>query len=428
MEALLLFVLILTNGLLAMSEVALLTARRAKLQAMAAKGKKSAALALSVAENPTEFLSAIQIGITSIGLLSGIVGEAVFAAPLATALEGLGVEETVASVSATILVVLVVTYFAITIGELVPKRFGQTHPEVIASLVSAPLLVLAKLSRPFVWLLSVSTNGLLRLLGVRGSQSSSVTEDEIEAMLDEGSLTGLIEVQERDIVRNLFRLDERRLGSLMVPRSDIVYVDASASDAENFDLIAESPHSRIPVCDGGLDTIIGVLTAKAALAQVARGQSLNLRRKLEAPEFVPETLTGLELLEKFRESRRNFAFVVDEYGSVEGIVTLQDIIDALVGEIGHGDNSAPDAVQRDDGSWLLESTMAIPEFKDTLALGALPEEDRGKYHTVSGLVMLLLGRIPEPGDFVHVEGWRLEVVDLDGRRIDKILASRALRG
>jgi putative hemolysin len=423
-EALLLVVLILTNGLLAMSEVALLTSRRGKLQGMAAKGKKSAALALKVSENPTEFLSAIQIGITSIGLLSGIVGEAVFAAPLALALEGLGLGEAAAGITATIVVVVVVTYFAITIGELVPKRFGQTHPEVIASLVSAPLLLLAKLSRPFVWLLSVSTNGLLRLLGVRGDQSSSVTEDEIKAMLDEGSLTGLIEVQERDIVRNLFRLDERRLGSLMVPRSDIVFVDVSASDAENFDLIAESPHSRIPVCDGGLDTIVGVLTAKAALAQVSRGQSLNLRRKLEVPEFVPETLTGLELLTQFRESRRNFAFVVDEYGSVEGIVTLQDIIDALVGEIGHGDNSAPDAVQRDDGSWLLESTMAIPEFKDCLAIESLPEEDRGKYHTVSGLVLLLLGRIPEPGDSVQVEGWRLEVVDLDGRRIDKILASR----
>jgi putative hemolysin len=423
-EALLLVVLILTNGLLAMSEVALLTSRRGKLQGMAAKGKKSAALALKVSENPTEFLSAIQIGITSIGLLSGIVGEAVFAAPLALALEGLGLGEAAAGITATIVVVVVVTYFAITIGELVPKRFGQTHPEVIASLVSAPLLLLAKLSRPFVWLLSVSTNGLLRLLGVRGDQSSSVTEDEIKAMLDEGSLTGLIEVQERDIVRNLFRLDERRLGSLMVPRSDIVFVDVSASDAENFDLIAESPHSRIPVCDGGLDTIVGVLTAKAALAQVARGQSLNLRKKLEVPEFVPETLTGLELLTQFRESRRNFAFVVDEYGSVEGIVTLQDIIDALVGEIGHGDNSAPDAVQRDDGSWLLESTMAIPEFKDCLAIESLPEEDRGKYHTVSGLVLLLLGRIPEPGDSVQVEGWRLEVVDLDGRRIDKILASR----
>ncbi len=213
MEAFLLFVLILTDGLLAMSEVALLTSRRAKLQAMAAKGRKSAALALKVSENPTEFLSAIQIGITSIGLLSGIVGEAVFAAPLAEFLQGLGLDDTVASVGATILVVLVVTYFAITIGELVPKRFGQTHPEVIASLVSGPLLVIAKISRPFVVILSLTTNALLRLLGVKEGQVSSVTEDEIEAMLDEGSLTGLIETQERDILRKLFRLDERRLGS-----------------------------------------------------------------------------------------------------------------------------------------------------------------------------------------------------------------------
>ena len=424
MEALLLLVLILTNGLLAMSEVALLTAKRAKLQAMAAQGKKSAAVALTVSASPTEFLSAIQIGITSIGLLSGIVGEAVFAAPLAAFLETLGVPEGVAGISATIAVVLVVTYFAITIGELVPKRFGQTHPEVIASIVSAPLLVLSTLSRPFVWLLSVSTNGLLRVVGVRSDKPVTVTEDEIEAMLDEGSLTGLIDVQERDIVRNLFRLDERRLGSLMVPRSDIVWVDLSATDAENFDVIASSPHSRIPVCEGGLDTIVGVLTAKAALAQVARGQSLNLRKRLEAPEFVPETLTGLELLEKFRESRRNFAFVVDEYGSLEGIVTLQDIIDALVGEIAHGEDSEPDAIQRSDGSWLLESTMAIPEFRDCLGLGPLPEEDRGKYHTVSGLVLLLLGRLPVAGDVVDIEGWRLEVVDLDGRRIDKILAQK----
>lgn len=424
MEAFLLFVLILTNGLLAMSEVALLTSRRAKLQAMAAKGRKSAALALKVSENPTEFLSAIQIGITSIGLLSGIVGEAVFAAPLAEFLRGLGLDETVASVGATILVVVVVTYFAITIGELVPKRFGQTHPEVIASIVSAPLLVIAKISRPFVFVLSLTTNALLRLLGVKEGQSTSVTEDEIEAMLDEGSLTGLIEAQERDIVRKLFRLDERRLGSLMVPRSDIVYVDVSAPDAGNFDLIAGSPHSRIPVCDGDLDTIVGVLSAKSALAQMARGGKLNLKYKLEEPVYVPETLTGLELLERFRESRKSFAFVVDEYGSLEGLVTLQDILDALVGEIGEGSDAEPAAIQRDDGSWLLESSMAIPEFKDLLDIDELPQDDQGKYHTVSGLVLLLLGRLPVPGDAVSVEGWRLEVVDLDGRRIDKILASR----
>lgn len=424
MEVFLLFVLILTNGLLAMSEVALLTSRRAKLQAMAARGKKSAAIALRVTENPTEFLSTIQIGITSIGLLSGIVGEAVFATPLALVFEGQGVSPLVAGVSATVIVVVVVTYFAITLGELVPKRYGQSHPEVIASLASPPLLLLTKISRPFVVALSVSTNILLKLLGVKSDHRSSVTEDEIEAMLDEGSLSGLIEAQERDIARNLFSLDERRLGSLMVPRSGIVFVDISAPDQANLDVIAESPHSRIPVCDGGLDNIVGVLPAKAALAQVARGKKLSLQDNLEDPVYVPETLNGLELMEQFRESRSNFAFVVDEYGGLEGIVTLQDVLDALVGEIFHGDLHEPEAIQRDDGSWLLEGAMAIPELKHCLTLEVLPNEERGLYHTVSGLVLLLLGRLPRPGDYVTVDSWRLEVVDLDGHRIDKILATR----
>jgi putative hemolysin len=423
-EVLVLSALILTNGLLAMSEVALLTSRRAKLQAMAGRGRKSAAIALRVSENPTEFLSAIQIGITSIGLLSGIVGEAVFAKPLALVFQRAGLEEGVASVGATIVVVVIVTYFAITVGELVPKRLGQTHPEVIASLVSAPLLVIAKVSRPFVFVLSVTTNALLRLFGVKGHTPSAVTEEEIEALLDEGSLSGLIEAQERDILRNLFRLDERRLGSLMVPRSEILFLDVSAPDKTNFDLIAESPHSRIPVCDGGLDNVLGVLTAKAALAAVARGKSLSLTDDLEEAVYVPETLTGMSLLEQFREHRYNFAFVVDEYGGLEGIVTLQDILDALVGEIGNGVDSEPEAVQRDDGSWLLESAMAIPTFKDTLGIESVPDELLGKYHTVSGLVLLLLGRLPKPGDSVVVDSWRLEVIDLDGRRIDKVLASR----
>jgi putative hemolysin len=423
-EVILLGLLIVTNGLLAMSEVALLTSRRAKLTAMVAKGRTSAERALRATENPTEFLSAIQIGITSIGLLSGIVGEAVFAAPLSDVLQEFGVDDTVAGISATIAVVVVVTYFAITIGELVPKRLGQTHPEIIASIVSGPLMVIAALSRPFVLVLSVTTNALLRAFGVKGHEPSAVTEDELAAILDEGSLSGLIEAQERDIARNLFRLDERRLGSLMVPRSEIVFVDVSHPDETNLEVIAESPHSRIPVCDGGLDNIRGVLAAKSVLALVARGRGMSLEKDLEDPIFVPETLTGLELLQQFRESRYNFAFVVDEYGGLEGIVTLQDILDALVGEIGHGEASEPEALQRDDGSWLLEGSMAVPELKDCLGLGSLPQEDRGKYHTVSGLVLLLLGRLPSAGDWVDVQGWRLEVVDMDGRRIDKVVAAR----
>lgn len=423
-EILLLLVLILTNALLAMSEVALLTSKRSKLSSMAAQGKKSAALALRITERPTEFLSAIQIGITSIGLFSGIVGESVFAGPLSKSLQEMGLSIRFADVFSTISVVLIVTYVSITIGELVPKRIGQTRPEAIASLMSPPLLLISKAAKPFVFALSVTTNAILKLFGVDKHVPATVTEEEIEAILEEGSIAGLIEAQEREMVRNVFRLDERRLGSLMVPRSEIVFVDLASPEKDNLNLIAESPHSRIPVCDGGLENIVGVLSAKAALAAVARGGQLSLTQNLESALFLPETLTGMRLLDEFRLSRKNIAFVVNEYGGLEGLVTLQDILDALVGEMGEDGIEEFEAVQRTDGSWLLDGSLAIPEFKDSLGLLSVPEEEEWKYHTLSGLILLLLGRLPSPGDFVIWESWRLEVVDMDGRRIDKVLAIR----
>jgi putative hemolysin len=423
-EILLLLVLILTNAMLAMSEVALLTSKRSKLSSMAAQGKKSAALALRVSEKPTEFLSAIQIGITSIGLFSGIVGESVFAQPLSIWLQSMGLSQNVSDISSTVFVVLIVTYVSITIGELVPKRIGQTRPEVIASLMSPPLLLISKIAKPFVFALSASTNGILKLFGVDKHVPATVTEEEIEAILEEGSIAGLIEAQERDIVRNVFRLDERRLGSLMVPRSEIVFVDLASPEKDNLNLIAESPHSKIPVCDGGLENIVGVLSAKAALAAVARGSALSLTQNLESAVFLPETLTGMGLLDEFRLSRKNIAFVVNEYGGLEGLVTLQDILDSLVGEMGEDGDQEYEAVRRDDGSWLLDGSLAIPEFKDALGLISVPQEEKWRYHTLSGLILLLLGRLPSPGDHVVWESWRLEVVDMDGRRIDKVLAIR----
>lgn len=426
MEILLLLVLILTNAMLAMSEVALLTSRRSKLSSMAAQGKKSAAVALRITEKPTEFLSAIQIGITSIGLFSGIVGESVFAQPLSVWFQELGLSVAFSDISSTVLVVLIVTYVSITIGELVPKRIGQTRPEAIASLMSPPLLLISKIAKPFVFALSVTTNSILKLFGVDKHVPATVTEEEIEAILEEGSLAGLIEAQERELVRNVFRLDERRLGSLMVPRSEIVFVDLAAPEKDNLNLIAESPHSKIPVCDGGLENIVGVLSAKAALAAVARGAKLSLTQNLETAIFLPETLTGMGLLDEFRLSRKNIAFVVNEYGGLEGLVTLQDILDSLVGEMGEDGGEEFEAVQRTDGSWLLDGSLAIPELKDSLGLISVPQEEEWKYHTLSGLILLLLGRLPSPGDYVVWESWRLEVVDMDGRRIDKVLAIRIL--
>ena len=426
MEIILLFSLIVINGVLAMSEVALLTSKRAKLSAMASRGKKSAEVAIRISEDPTQFLSTIQIGITSIGLLSGIVGESIFAKPLAIWLQSVGVPDGVADVSATVFVVLIVTFIAITVGELVPKRIGQSNPEQIATVIATPMLILSKVTKPFVVILTVTTNTLLRLFGIGKHKEATVTEDEIEAILDEGSVAGLIEDQERELVKNVFRLDDRKLGSLMVPRSEIIFVDINDPEAESFNQIAQSVRSRIPVCDGGLDSIIGVLTAKTALSTVARGEKLSLQENLDPPLYVPETLTGMDLLEQFKQSRTHIAFVVDEYGGLEGLVTIQDIFDTLIGEIVTEGEEATDPVQRDDGSWLFEGDTSIPEIKDCLAIDELPEQDKGRYHTVSGLILLLLGKMPVAGDSVVLADWKLEVVDMDGRRIDKILATRII--
>ena len=409
-----------------MSEVALLTSKRAKLSAMASRGKKSAETAIRISEDPTQFLSTIQIGITSIGLLSGIVGESIFAKPLAIWLQSVGFPDGVADISATVFVVLIVTFVAITVGELVPKRIGQSNPEQIATVIATPMRVLTAVTKPFVVILTVTTNTLLRLFGVGKHKEATVTEDEIEAILDEGSVAGLIEDQERELVKNVFRLDDRKLGSLMVPRSEIVFVDINDPEAESFNQIAQSVRSRIPVCDGGLDSIIGVLSAKTALSTVARGEKLSLQDNLEPPLYVPETLTGMDLLDQFKESRTHIAFVVDEYGGLEGLVTIQDIFDTLIGEIVTEGEEATDPVQRDDGSWLFEGDTSIPEIKDCLVIDELPEQDKGRYHTVSGLILLLLGKMPVAGDSVVLQDWKLEVMDMDGRRIDKILATRIL--
>jgi putative hemolysin len=426
LEIFLMLSLILLNGVLAMSEVALLTSKRSKLTAMSQRGKKSAETALRISEDPTQFLSTIQIGITSIGLLSGIVGESIFAQPLSNWLQTFGLASEVTDVTATVIVVVLITYVAITVGELVPKRIGQSNPETIAAFMARPMMTLSMATKPFVFVLSATTNSLLRLLGIKRNHENTVTEDEIEAILNEGSVAGLIEDQERELVKNVFRLDDRKLGSLMVPRSEIIFVDVNAPETESFNRIAESVRSRIPVCDGNLDSLIGVLSAKAALATVARGEPLSLRENLEAPLYVPETLTGMDLLEQFKQSRTHIAFVVDEYGSLEGLVTIQDIFDTLIGEISTEAEGITGPVQRDDGSWLFEGDTSIHELMDTLELDEVPEQDRGRYHTLSGLILLLLSRMPVVGDHVVLGDWRLEVMDMDGRRIDKILATRNL--
>lgn len=408
-----------------MSEIALVTARRARLQKLGEEGDISALAAVELSKDPNRFLSTIQIGITSIGILSGIIGEATLAAPLAQWLHAVGLGQQTSSYLATGLVVVVITYFSIVFGELVPKRLGQINPEWIARLVARPMFLLGAMSKPFVLLLSGSTKMVLRALGVKEAGGSAVTEEEIHEMLEEGSDTGVIEKQEHQMVRNVFRLDDRQIASLMVPRSEIVYLDVERNLSENLERIQQSEHSRFPVCRGGLRNILGIISARQLLTQTIKGAQPDLTVNLQPAVFVPETQTGMELLENFKATRVQLVIVIDEYGEVQGLVTLQDVMEVITGEFKPRNEEDSWAVQRDNGSWLLDGLIPIPELKDRLGLIAVPEEDKGRYHTLSGMMMLLLGKMPQTGDKVTWEHWSLEVVDVDGKRIDKILAEPA---
>ena len=426
MDLALLIFLILLNGLFAMSEMALAASRKARLQVMAETGDAGAVAAIDLHDNPTQFLSTVQIGITSIGVLNGIVGDAAFSSPLAQWLiTHFPISEGIAAISATALVVVIITFVTIIFGELVPKRVGQMYPESVARLMAQPMKLISSLTKPFVHLLSVTTEGILKLLGIKDNGGRSVTEEEIAAQLEEGLDAGVIEAHEHQMVRNVFRLDERQIGSMMIPRGDIAWLDAEVPMAENLATIAEHGYSRYPVCRGGLDDVIGVMTAQQLLHQLTQHQNNDLTQGLLPAVFVPETLSGMELLEHFRASDVQMVFVVDEYGEVQGVITLRDVLEAITGEFTASEDSDDAwAIQREDGSWLIDGLIPAPELKDRLEVKTLPDEDRGRYNTLAGLVMLLLGRLPRTTDVVEWEGWRFEVVDMDGKRIDKVLASR----
>jgi putative hemolysin len=423
MEIVLLIALILLNGVFAMSEIALVTARKTRLQKLIDEGDSAAIAAAKLGEDPTRFLSTIQIGITSIGVLNGIVGEAALAQPFAEWLGSVGMPQQYAYYAATGLVVVVITYFSIVLGELVPKRIGQTNPEMIARLVAKPIGWLATATKPFVWLLTESTKAVLRAIGAKERAGSQVTEAEIHAVLAEGTSAGVIETHEHTMVRNVFRLDDRQIGSLMVPRSDVVVLDVNAPFEDNLKIIEESDHARFPVVHDGLQNILGVINARKLLSRAVRGGEPDLTQDLQAPLYVPETVTGMELLDNFRSSGVQMAFVIDEYGELQGIVTLQDLIEAITGEFQPRDPETSWAMQRADGSWLLDGLIPLPELKDRLGIASAPEEERGRYHTLSGMLMLLTGRLPHTGDTVVWEGWRFEIVDMDGKKIDKVLAT-----
>ncbi|MGL4714597.1 MAG: hemolysin family protein [Aeromonas sp.] len=423
MEILILLGLIVLNGVFAMSEIAIVTARKARLTKMANEGSHSAVIVLKLSEDPTHFLSTVQIGITSIGLLNGIYGESLLAQPFALWLQGWGLSPQSSGPLATVIVILVVTYLSIVVGELVPKRLGQLNAERIACLVAPPMLVLATLTRPFVWLLSASTNATLQLMRLQQSNNANVTEEEIHAMLVEGSQAGVIEDHEHTMVRNVFRLDERSLSSLMVPRSDIHYLDLAQPLAVNLQRLVEYRHNFFPVCNGSLSELVGIINVNTLLQAYIKDEAIDLAALTQEGSLLPETLDGLELLNHFRSNSEHMVLVVDEYGELQGLVTQQDLLEALAGDFQQEDGTDNWAFRRADGSWLLDGLIPLPELKDHLALARLPEEEKHHYHTLGGLIMLLLGRVPRIGDVVTLAQWHLEIVDMDGLRIDKVLAT-----
>lgn len=422
MEIFVLIGLIFLNGLFAMSEIAIVTAKKSRLMVLAAKGNTSAQAAIKLAEDPTQFLSTVQIGITSIGIMNGIFGESILAAPFAKWMQTLGVPVALSDNVATVLVVMVVTYLSIVIGELVPKRIGQVSAERIACVMAKPMQILAIITKPFVFLLSGSTRTVMKVLGFNQHKNHSVTEEDIHAMLDEGSDSGVIEQQEHTMVKNVLRLEERSISSLMVHRSDIIYLDTSLSFEENYQRVTQSPHSRFPVCDRNYDNLIGVIDSKELLAHAVGNQTIDLAALSKECHLVPESLTAMELLKVFRSSHSKMVFVVDEYGILKGIVTLQDLLEALTGDFIASSEEDSYIVRREDGSFLLDGMLSAFELKECLNVSELPDE--GHYQTLSGLIMLVMGKLPITGDKVVVQGWQLEVIDLDGRKIDKVLATK----
>lgn len=422
MDFLLIALLTLVNGIFAMSELALASSRKARLAALAEGGDQGAQAALKLLDHPTQFLSTVQVGITSIGVLNGIVGEAAFSNDLAQWLGSLGAPPRSASIAATAIVVAVITFVTIIFGELVPKRIGQLYPETVARWTARPMAWLARAAGPFVRLLTATTQGVLHLLGIDTAQSRGMTHEEIAHSLEEGVDAGVIERHERQMVQNVFHLDDRPLTSMMLPRTDIEWLDAQATVAQALARAgAGVAHSWYPVCRGSLDDVLGVVSLGRLLSLGPAAEGTVEAHAVPAP-FLPETLTGMELLEHFRAESGRMVFVVDEYGVVQGLMTPHDLLEAITGELRPGVPADAWATRRDDGSWLLDGLMPISELKARLDMRELPDEERGRYNTLAGLLLAISGHLPEEGERIACGDWRFEVVDLDGRRIDKVLA------
>jgi len=417
-EVLLILVLILINALLAMSEAALVASRKARLQQQAGEGNKSSVLALALIEDPNIFLSTIQIGITLIGVLAGAVGGATISEFLAAALQSVPYIGEYSESVALGIVVVTITVLTIWLGELVPKRLGLNSPEKIAQIVAGPMLFISKVFSPLVKLMSGSTNFVLRLFGVNASAEPPITEEELQMLISQGTQAGVFQEAEQEMVEGIFSLGDSRVYSLMTPRTELVWLDITDSLEEIRQKIADCPYSRFPVRQDSLETILGIVKSRDLLIQSLSGKEFDLKSLLKPAFFIPETMFASRALELFKEKNTEILLVVDEFGGLQGLLTINDILEEIVGAM---EFEEPQATQRQDGSWLLDGMLEVDEFKELFNFNSLPHED--EYETLSGFVMTSLGRVPQPTENFEWNGFRFEIMDMDGRRVDKVLVT-----
>jgi putative hemolysin len=417
--------LIVLNGLFSLSELAIVSSRKARLKTMAEAGRPGATTALALAEDPGRFLSTVQIGITLVGILAGAYSGAALGDRLGNILIGYGLSEGVAEPLGYGLVVAIITYLSVVIGELVPKNLALSNTEGIACAVAPMMALVSKVAAPVVWLLDASTRLVFRLLGRSTGSDSAVTEEEIRTIVAEAETAGVIETDERKMISGVLRLGDRAVRAVMTPRTDVDWIDLDDDEFDIREILINSPHSRLPVAEGHPDNMLGVVQARELLAASLRDESLDIRKHIRKAPIIPDTLDALDALEVLRQAEVPMALVHDEYGHFDGVVTPADILDAIAGAFRSDEGEAePEAVQREDGSWLLAGWMPADEMAEQLGI-TLPE--RRNYETVAGLVIGELQHLPNAGEAVETLGWRFEVVDMDGRRIDKVLALPIMR-
>lgn len=426
--ALLLFLIIL-NGVLAMSEIAVVSSRKTRLQKLADDDSPGAQSALELSNEPSTFLSTVQVGITTVGILSGAIGETALADPLTAWLAGSALLEPYARGIAMTIVVIGLTYFSVVVGELVPKQLGLLAPEKVASLMAPPMNMLARSARPLVWLLSASSGLLLRLMGATRQEEPPVTDEEIKVLMEQGSEAGVFHESEQAIVSNVLRLDEQRIGAIMTPRKEIYVLDLNEPEDVIRQRISDSPFTRVVVCRDGLDHIVGILRTSDLLKDALAGRPISVELSLRPPLYVPEGVSTTHLLENFRKSRQQCALIVDEYGELQGLVTLNDVLTSIVGDLPSSENPEEmDIVVREDGSLLIDGSVSIERLKSALETEEeLPGEDENAYNTLGGFIMYQLGRVPAVTDHFELAGFRFEVVDMDKHRVDKVLVVRRVQ-